>query len=94
MVLLRLGVGRDEHLDAAVGDALHLLAVPVASVGQQHLRRLGDAGGRQLALGGVEHRLEVSEVSADRLDLGGQNDLVFVGDRLRVVALQETRAGP
>jgi hypothetical protein len=31
----------------------------------------------------------VSEVSADRLDLGGQNDLVFVGDRLRVIALQK-----
>ena len=38
---------------------------------------------------GVEHRLEVSEVGADGLDLGGQHDLVLVGDRLRVVALQE-----
>jgi hypothetical protein len=39
--------------------------------------------------GGVEHRLEVSEVGADGLDLGGQHDLMFVGDGLRVVALQE-----
>ena len=46
-------------------------------------------GGRELAFGGVEHRLEVSEVGADGLDLGGQNDLVLVGDGLRVVALQE-----
>jgi hypothetical protein len=26
-------------------------------------------------LGGVEHRLQVSEVGADGLDLGGQDDL-------------------
>ena len=83
------GVGRDEHLDAAVGDALHLFAVPVAGVGQQHLGRLVDAGRGELALGGVEHRLEVSEVAADGLDLGGQDDLVLVGDGLRVVALQK-----
>jgi len=40
-------------------------------------------------LGGVQHRLEVPEVGADGLDLGGQDDLVLVGDGLRVVALQE-----
>ena len=86
------GVGRDEHLDAAVGDPLHLFAVPAARVGQQHPGPLVDAGRRALALGGVEHRLEVSEASADGLDLGGQHDLVLVGDRLGVVALQKPQA--
>ena len=83
------GVGRDENLDAALGDPLHLLAVPVAGVGQQHRGQRVDAGGRELALGGVEHRLEVSEVGADGLDLGRHHDLVLVGDGLRVVALHE-----
>ena len=41
------------------------------------------------ALRGGEHRLEGSEVGADGLDLGGQDDLEFVSDGLRVVALQE-----
>jgi hypothetical protein len=40
-------------------------------------------------LRGVEHRLEVPEVGADGLDLGRQHDLMLVGDRLRVVALQK-----
>ena len=61
----------------------------LASVGQQHLGPLVDAGGRELAAGRGKHRLEMPEVGADRLDLGGQHDLVLVGDRLRVVALQE-----
>ena len=38
-------------------------------------------------LGGVEHRLQVPEVGADGLDLGGQDDLLLVGDGLGVVAL-------
>jgi hypothetical protein len=37
---------------AGVEDALHLFAVPVAGVGQQHLAGLGDAGGSELPLGG------------------------------------------
>jgi hypothetical protein len=45
------------------------------------LGRLVDAGGREFALGGVDHRFEVAEVGADRLDLGGQDDLELVGDR-------------
>jgi hypothetical protein len=31
----------------------------------------------------------MSEVAADGLDLGGQDDLMLVGDGLRVVALQK-----
>jgi hypothetical protein len=31
----------------------------------------------------------VPEVGADGLELGGQDDVVLVGDRLRVVALQK-----
>jgi hypothetical protein len=34
---------------------LHLLVVPVAGVDQHRLGPLGDAGGLQLAVGGVEH---------------------------------------
>src|SRR5215213_1700932 len=84
---LATGVGRDEHLDAAVGDALHLFAVPVAGVGEQHPGRVVDAGRVEFVLGGVEHRLEMTEVAADRFDLGGHDDLVLVGDGLGVVAL-------
>jgi hypothetical protein len=51
-----LGVWRDQHPDALVDDPLHLLVVPVAGLGQQHVRGLVDAGRRQLALGGGEHR--------------------------------------
>ena len=72
---------------AAIDDALHLLAVPVAGVGEQHLGRVRDAGGGQLALRGVEHRLEVTEVRADRLDFGGEDHLMLVDDGLPVVAL-------
>jgi hypothetical protein len=84
-----LGVGRDQHCDAAIDDALHLLLMPVAGVAEQHPRDIGDAGCHEFALGGVEHRFEVSEVRRDRHDFGGDHDLVFVGDGLGVVALQE-----
>jgi hypothetical protein len=76
-----------------VADPLHLFAVPVAGVGQQHPGQLVDAG-LELALGDVEHRLKVPEVGADSLDLGGQDDLVLVGDGLRVVAPQEAAQAP
>jgi hypothetical protein len=45
--------------------------------------------GVELALGRVEHRFQVPEVGRDGHHLGGDHDLVLVGDRLRVVALQE-----
>ena len=86
-MLSTAGVGRDQHLNPAVDDAFHLLPVPVTGVREQHLGRVVDAGGVQLALGGVEHRLEMTEVRADGLDLRGQDDLLLVGDDLRVVAL-------
>src|SRR5204863_949586 len=83
------GVGWDEDL-AAVGDrSFHLALMPVAGVGEDDAGRLLDADARKLAAGGVEHRLEVSEISAGGLDLGGDDDLVLVGDGLRVVALDE-----
>jgi hypothetical protein len=83
------GVGRDEHLAAARDGALHLVLVPVAGVGDHDVGDLVDADGVQLAANGVEHRLEVSEVAAGGHHLGGQDDLVLVGDGLRVVALDE-----
>jgi hypothetical protein len=43
----------------------------------------------QLAPGGVEHRLEVPEVTARGHHLGGEDDLMLVGDGLGVVALDE-----
>src|SRR5215208_4331914 len=36
--LSHAGVGRDQHLDAAGGDSVHLLVVPVAGVGDDDLR--------------------------------------------------------
>jgi hypothetical protein len=76
-------------LDAAIDDILHLLLVPVAGVGEQHRRRVGDAGRLEFALGGVDHQLEVPEVRCRDHDLGGQDDLVLAGDGLRVVTLDE-----
>ena len=90
--LSALGVRRDQHRDSAVDDVLHLLLMPVAGVGEQHLRDLGDAGGVQFALSGVEHRFQVPEVRRDGHHLGGDHDLVLVGDGLRVVALQKPAA--
>ncbi len=46
----------------------------------------------KFALGGVEHRFEVPEVRRDGHHLGGDHDLMLVGDGLRVVALQEPAA--
>src|SRR3954451_24073044 len=37
-------VGRDQDLDAAIDDVLHLLVMPVAGVGEHDARRLGDTG--------------------------------------------------
>ena len=63
--------------------------MPVAGVGQHDAGRLLDADALKLAARGVEHRLEVTEVTAGGLDLGGDDDLVLVGDGLGVVALDE-----
>jgi hypothetical protein len=56
------GVRRDQQFDPALGDLLHLLVVPVAGIGEHHLRLLGDAGRLELPAGGVEHRFEMPEV--------------------------------
>src|SRR5271155_5019814 len=56
------GIRRDQYRDPVVDDVLHLLLVPVAGIGEQHSRRLGDTCRLKLALGCVEHRLEVTEV--------------------------------
>jgi hypothetical protein len=63
----------DQHLDAAANDVLHLALVPVARVGDDHPGRLC-TGPRQLALGGVHHRLEVAEVGRLDRHLGGDQD--------------------
>jgi hypothetical protein len=60
------GIRWDQHRDALVDDPFHLALVPIAGVRQQHPGRFGDASGAQLALGGVEHRLEVPEVRESR----------------------------
>src|SRR3954469_9328797 len=87
------GVGWDEHLSAGGVRAFHLALMPVAGVGEDDAGRLVDAGVLHLAAGGVEHRLEVAEVAAGGHDLGGEDDLVLVGDGLGVVALDETAQG-
>jgi hypothetical protein len=82
-----LASGGDQYLDAAIDDVLHLLLMPVAGIGEQHLGAVADAGGLELALGGVEHRFEVPEVRCGGHHFGGDDDLVLVGDGLG------TRAG-
>ena len=57
-----------------VDDALHLFAVPVAGVGEQHRGQFVDATAASFALGRVEHPLEMSQLGADGLLLAGQND--------------------
>ena len=68
--------------------------VPVAGVGDDNVRRVGDADGLSSLRGGVEHRFEVPEVGRVDRDLGGDDDLLLVGRRLGVVALQPARAAP
>jgi hypothetical protein len=51
-----------------------------------HSGPLGDAGARELAASGVDHRLQVSEVRRVGVDLRRQHDLAFVDHRLGVVA--------
>src|SRR4051812_20654759 len=45
------GVGRDQDLDAAIDDGGHLVAVPVAGIGQQHPGRVIDASVCEFSLG-------------------------------------------
>src|SRR3954451_2760208 len=80
----------DEHLAAGGVRAFHLTLVPVAGVGQHDTGRFLKADALKLAARGVEHRLEVPEVAAGGHDLGGEDDLVLIGDGLGVVALDET----
>src|SRR3954451_23800272 len=56
------GIGRYPHRDAVAGDLVHLLQMPVPRVGDDHVQRMGDTGGTQLAACGGDHRSEVSEV--------------------------------
>jgi len=51
------GVGRDQDLDAAADDAVHLLLVPVAGVGNDDPELIADAGGTEFAFGGFDHWL-------------------------------------
>jgi hypothetical protein len=57
-----LGVGRDEDCQAVSGECLHLDLMPVTASSAHHVRRLLDAGGVQLAAGGVDERPELAEV--------------------------------
>ena len=57
---------------------MHLGLVPVAGVGDHHLRPLGDAGAVELCAGGVDHRLQVPEVRRVDRHLGGDDDLIAV----------------
>lgn len=65
------GIGRDEYLGASGDDVLHLVKMPVAGVGEHRPKRVVDAGVAQLALGGLDHRLEVAEVGRGDHHLGG-----------------------
>jgi len=64
-----------------------LVVVPMAGVGDDHGRRLGDAGAGQLALGRADHRFKVAEIRRVGVELGGEDDLALVADGLGVVAL-------
>jgi hypothetical protein len=62
--------------------------VPVAGVGEHHLGQRVDPDRGELALGRVDHWLEVSEVRRVDGHLGGNHDLLGGHRRLGVVALQ------
>ena len=84
-------VGRHEDLHAVRNDVLDLALVPVARVGEHDLRVAEPlpASSRRVAF---HHRFEVAEVGSLDGDLGGDDDLVLVDRRLRVVALQRRLA--
>jgi hypothetical protein len=66
---------------------------PVAAVGQQRPRSLGDAGGAKRRCGGGEHRVELLQVVGLLGQLGGDDHLLARGDRLGVVALHAAPPG-
>src|SRR3954453_17160831 len=70
-------------------DPFHLRLVPIAGVRDEDRWQLRDAGGVELALSSVKHRFQMTEVRRDGHHLGGDHDLVLVGDSLGVVTLQE-----
>jgi hypothetical protein len=41
------GLGRDDSCDVALFELSYLRGAPVASVGEDHLQRFGDPGGRE-----------------------------------------------
>ena len=88
-----VGVGRDEDLDALAHESVDLFAVPVAGIGEHDCRASGDAGGGQFAAGVVDHRAHLAEVRRADRDLGGDDDLLLVADRLGVVALKKAARG-
>jgi hypothetical protein len=63
--------------------------VPVAGIGEHHLGCVTNPGRLQFVLGSLEHRLQLPEVRRDGHHLGGDHELMLVGDRLGVVALDE-----
>jgi hypothetical protein len=65
--------------------------MPVAGVGQHDARRLAHTDGVELAAGCIQHGLQKPEVRGGGHDLGGEDDLVLVGDGLRVVAWRNPR---
>src|SRR5947207_2865608 len=71
----RAGVWGERARAALPSYLVDLLEVPVAGVGDDDVRRIGNAGAGQLAARRGEHRGEVPEVRGGGHDLGG-NDQV------------------
>ena len=55
-------VGRDQHLGAVAHDVIDLILMPVAAVSNRDPGRLGHTDLLQFPSGGLDHRLEVTEV--------------------------------
>jgi hypothetical protein len=81
-------VGRDQNREpVASGEVVHVLLVPVLSVGDDDRRLVGHAGLLELAEGGLDHRSQMREVAGGGSDLRRDRDLLLVHDGLGVVAL-------
>jgi hypothetical protein len=61
--------------------------VPVPRISNDRSGELRDPGGAELALDGIDHRLEMTEVRGVDRDLRSEDDLLLVDCGLHVVPL-------
>jgi hypothetical protein len=86
------GVGFDQRTDPTPGEPLDLLCVPEPRVSKRHLNTVCNTSLLKLLVCLLDQRLERDPLIPTRDHIGGNHDLIFRGDRLGGVPLQEPAA--